>query len=239
MPKCLRGVARALSLGHFTPLTFDVDAYLFLDRIENGDTSWIIPGKFIAFSGPLAKRREIEPGMCTMSVDDYVPLFKRLGVTAVVRFNKKCYDRRRFTEAGINHYDLYYEDGGNPTEGIMQRFITICERERGAIAVHCKAGLGRTGTNISAYMMKHYGYTSLETLAWLRICRSGSVVGPQQQFCQDAQARLWKEGDLMRERVVTRGASSALLPDGHHINATEVGVGPGVRINRALPNLSG
>ena len=228
---------RALSLEHFTPFTFDVDAYLFLDRIENGDTSWIVPGKFIAFSGPLAKRREIEPGVSTMSVDDYVPLFKRLGVTAVVRFNKKCYDRRRFAEAGINHYDLYYEDGGNPTEGIMQRFITICERERGAIAVHCKAGLGRTGTNISAYMMKHYGYTSLEAVAWLRICRAGSVVGPQQQFCQDAQARLWKEGDLMRERVATAGgASSVVVHDKHQVHEKE-GVS-GVRIHRDLPNLS-
>ena len=32
-----------------------------------------------------------------------------LGVTAVVRFNKKVYDRRHFLEAGINHHDLFYE----------------------------------------------------------------------------------------------------------------------------------
>lgn len=64
--------------------------------------------------------------------------------------------------------DLYYEDGGNPTEEILQAFLQICETERGAIAVHCKAGLGRTGTNIAAYMMKHYGYTAKETIAWCR-----------------------------------------------------------------------
>ena len=64
--------------------------------------------------------------------------------------------------------DLYYEDGGNPSEAILQAFLQLCENERGAIAVHCKAGLGRTGTNIAAYMMKHYQYTAKETMAWCR-----------------------------------------------------------------------
>ena len=45
------------------------------------------------------------------TAEDYVPLFKALGVTAVVRFNKALYDRRIFTEVGINHHDLFYEDG--------------------------------------------------------------------------------------------------------------------------------
>ena len=49
-----------------------------------------------------------------------------------------------------------------------QSFLQLCENEKGAIAVHCKAGLGRTGTNIAAYMMKHYQYTARETIAWCR-----------------------------------------------------------------------
>ena len=49
-----------------------------------------------------------------------------------------------------------------------QQFLQLCENEKGAIAVHCKAGLGRTGTNIAAYMMKHYGYSARETIAWCR-----------------------------------------------------------------------
>ena len=44
------------------------------------------------------------------------------------------------------------------------------------------AGLGRTGTLIACYIMKHYRMTATEAIAWVRICRPGSVIGPQQQF---------------------------------------------------------
>ncbi|CAM9352422.1 unnamed protein product, partial [Discosporangium mesarthrocarpum] len=193
---CVRAVSRAMKLGHLNLDSFDPDEFAFYDAIENGDINWIIPGKFLAFSGPLPLRREVEPGKHTLLAEDYVPTFKRLGVTCVIRFNKKCYDRRRFLEAGIRHYDLYYADGGNPSEEIFQRFLRICEETKGAIAVHCKAGLGRTGTNIALYMMKHYGYTAAESIAFCRMCRPGSIVGPQQHFLQDLEPRMKAEGEV-------------------------------------------
>ena len=41
----LRGVRRAIAVGHFNYARFDVDDYMKLDRIEHGDISWIVPGK--------------------------------------------------------------------------------------------------------------------------------------------------------------------------------------------------
>ncbi len=52
----------------------------------------------LIFSGPYNHRREIGAGLFAYGVDDYVPVFKKLGVTCVVRFNKKCYDKRRLTK---------------------------------------------------------------------------------------------------------------------------------------------
>ena len=34
----------------------------------------------------------------------------------------------------------------------------------------------------------------------MRVCRPGSVIGPQQQFILDAEDRLWREGDIFRRQ---------------------------------------
>ncbi len=64
--------------------------------------------------------------------------------------------------------------------------------------MHCKAGLGRTGSCIGAYMMKHYGFSAREAIGWMRVCRPGSVIGPQQHFLESIQARMWEEGAAFR-----------------------------------------
>jgi len=48
--------------------------------------------------------------------------------------------------------------------------------------LYATAGLGRTGTLIACFIMKHYKFTAEEAIAWIRICRPGSVIGPQQEF---------------------------------------------------------
>jgi len=47
------------------------------------------------------------------------------------------------------------------------------------------AGLGRTGTLIACYMMKHYRLTAAECVAWIRIARPGSIIGPQQHYLEE------------------------------------------------------
>lgn len=62
------------------------------------------------------------------------------------------------------------------------------------------AGLGRTGTLIACYLMKHHAFTARESIAWLRICRPGSVIGHQQWFLENVQPRMHAEGESYRRR---------------------------------------
>ena len=58
------------------------------------------------------------------------------------------------------------------------------------MAVHCKAGLGRTGTLITCYAMKNYKIPAHAMIGWIRVCRPGSVLGPQQHFLCEKEATL-------------------------------------------------
>ncbi|CAF92860.1 unnamed protein product, partial [Tetraodon nigroviridis] len=152
-------------------------------RVENGDLNWIVPRKLLAFSGP-HPRSKVENGYPLHAPEAYFPYFRKHNVGAVVRLNKKIYDSKRFTDAGFHHHDLFFLDGSTPSDIITQRFLHICESTEGAVAVHCKAGLGRTGTLIGCYLMKQYCFTAAEAIGWIRICRPGSVIGPQQNYLQ-------------------------------------------------------
>ena len=208
----LRGLSKAMQVGFFDYHTFDVEEYDFYERAENGDMNWAIPGKFLCFSGPSGTHQVDIDGLRSHTPEDYVPYFRKHKVGAVIRLNKKMYDKKRFTDSGIRHYDMYFIDGGTPTEPIIKRFIEVCESEPGAIAVHCKAGLGRTGTLIGLYMMKHYRFTAAETIAWLRIVRPGSIIGPQQHFLPELQSRMWKQGEQFRSRMQNRSLGELGTP---------------------------
>ncbi|XP_026054183.1 dual specificity protein phosphatase CDC14AB isoform X2 [Carassius auratus] len=196
---CLQGIRKALRHGFLNLETFDINEYEHYERVENGDLNWIVPGKLLAFSGPHPKSK-IENGYPLHAPEAYFPYFRKHNVTTIVRLNKKIYDAKRFTDAGFDHYDLFFVDGSTPSDVITRRFLHVCESTDGAVAVHCKAGLGRTGTLIGCYLMKHYRFTAAEAIAWIRICRPGSIIGPQQHYLEEKQASLWAHGDIHRSK---------------------------------------
>jgi cell division cycle 14 len=116
--------------------------------------NWIIPGKILATSSfSVCESEGQDPRLL-------IPKFKKQNITAVVRLNEKLYEDKHFENNGIRVYPMECRDGQAPNDLSIIDFIKICDAEielrKAAIVVHCRAGLGRTGTMISAYLMWKY-----------------------------------------------------------------------------------
>jgi cell division cycle 14 len=212
---CLMGIRKAVHIGWFDPSTFDQNEYEVLDDPGNADMHFLSPD-FAAFKGPSARKTKLMPGVYTMTPKHYSSIFRHKGVKNVVRLNEPTsYDKAEFEKYGINHYDLYFDDCTVPPNAIVIKFLKIAEsaiiKRREKVAVHCKAGLGRTGTLIAIYWMKHYGFTAHECIGWLRIVRPGSVIGPQQQYLHWAEAQLGKFKVVREPSLAVSAEESARL----------------------------
>jgi len=187
---CWQAVRKAVRCNLYHPETFDVDEYFYYDHPTNGDMHEVVTGKFFAFKGPTDRPEKYY----TKRPLDYVDVFKAKKIKAVVRLNNKQYDARILQRHGLEHYDLFFTDCSTPSDSIVEKFLRLAEDTDGSLAVHCLAGLGRTGTLIGLWMMKHMHFTANECIGWLRIVRPGSVIGPQQQYLKDQEQRMWALG---------------------------------------------
>ena len=103
--------------------------------------------------------------------------------------------------------DMIFDDGTCPPLPMVRKFIKLAHEmitiKNKAIAVHCKAGLGRTGCLIGAYLIYRHGFTANEIIAFMRFMRPGMVVGPQQHWLHLNQGtfREWWWEDTMKEKL--------------------------------------
>ncbi|GMK58742.1 hypothetical protein CspeluHIS016_0601840 [Cutaneotrichosporon spelunceum] len=195
---------------------FDPDEYRYYEKVENGDLNTL--GNFVAFASPMDPlyiKERTPPGE---TVPDYSPAQKKMlrgafdkvqakfaleNVGLVVRLNDELYNRRHFAQDGIKHVDMYFDDGTNPTDEIVKEFIQLADEtfaKGKKVAVHCKAGLGRTGVLIGAYFIYKFQFTASEAIGFMRVVRPGMVVGPQQRYMQLNQMKWagWAAADSIK-----------------------------------------
>eukprot|EP00451_Oxyrrhis_marina_P038298 CAMPEP_0204361594 /NCGR_PEP_ID=MMETSP0469-20131031/38938_1 /ASSEMBLY_ACC=CAM_ASM_000384 /TAXON_ID=2969 /ORGANISM="Oxyrrhis marina" /LENGTH=262 /DNA_ID=CAMNT_0051350011 /DNA_START=98 /DNA_END=883 /DNA_ORIENTATION=- len=120
---CLQGLAYAMKLGWFDYSNFNIAEYEQYGSVEGGDANWIVPGKFLAFAGPFPSNRD-DDNFPVFTPEDYVPIFRTLGIHLVVRLNHVQYDRNRFVDHGVRHMDLIFPDGSCPPKNVIDNFLS-------------------------------------------------------------------------------------------------------------------
>ncbi|KAF2122868.1 protein-tyrosine phosphatase-like protein [Lophiotrema nucula] len=218
------GIWKAKEEGLCDLKDFSLEEYEKYERVDMGDFNWVTPN-FLAFASPQHQPTHVIPQSSPMysTLPTNIPEIQRStlptqfknvlshfsarNIGLVVRLNSELYSSSYFTALGIQHLDMIFDDGTCPPLSLVRKFISLAHevitvRKQG-IAVHCKAGLGRTGCLIGAYLVYKHAFTANEIIAYMRFMRPGMVVGPQQHWLHLNQStfREWWHEDTMKAKL--------------------------------------
>ena len=131
---------------------------------------WVIPNQLAAMAWPHKQHDAFE-------------FFQNAGINVVVTLDEAPLSPVMAEEFGIEYHHTPIKDFHAPTLEQIEEFVAVVARAREAgkkVAVHCRAGRGRTGTMIACYLVS-LGRTARQALAEIRSLRPGSVETPEQE----------------------------------------------------------
>lgn len=90
-------------------------------------------------------------------LDEELAALKNLGVRYIIGLEEQCtVDAEAMARHGLSYQHVPIPDMDVPLVEEMESivdYIDTCSRKGGAVAVHCRAGLGRTGTALASYLI--------------------------------------------------------------------------------------
>ena len=136
---------------------------------------WAIESELAGMPMPwLDPDRRENLGAPLEAYDDELAGLWNAGIRSVISLLNIPSDTQVFESAGFKHLCVPIRDGGIPTmrdvENVL-KFYRDCPR---AVAVHCAAGLGRTGTIIATILIKQ-GATFREAVSTVRASQPAAI----------------------------------------------------------------
>lgn len=139
---------------------------------------WVIPDQVGAMAWPHKQHDAFE-------------FFHQMGIRVVVTLDEVPLSPAMIEEFGIEYHHISIEDFCAPTPEQIEEFVGVATHAREAgkkLAVHCRAGRGRTGTMLACYLV-NLGRLAKKALAEIRSLRPGSVETREQEKAVHAYER--------------------------------------------------
>lgn len=135
--------------------------------------TWIVPGRLAGTP---------KPGV-VFEIDYDLQSLKRVGVTCLVTLTEQDLSQEALARNGLINVHLPIRDGEPPTASQMTMLLMRMEllmKQGHVLAVHCLAGIGRTGTVLACWLIRE-GLTAEEALKRVRRIDPKFVQTPGQE----------------------------------------------------------